>query len=167
LNFAAVTRPGSGGKSARRVSFPENCWPGTTVDLQARVRAAEDAFAKVKSKVRWLSCEPLLEPLRFKNLGRFNWIVIGGASRSSKTPVWRPPYVWVRDLERQADAVGMPVYMKTNLFGHENKGEYHGNARRLELPWSAPVKLDPMEAPAEFHYLKKAATASPAVPPRA
>ena len=38
---------------------------GTTVDAQARVANAERAFAKVEAKVKWLSCEPLLEPLRF------------------------------------------------------------------------------------------------------
>jgi protein gp37 len=151
-NFLTLTKfP----KRMAEFDIPENCWPGTTVDLQARVRAAEDAFAKVKSKVRWLSCEPLLEPLRFRHLDRFNWIVIGGASRSSQTPIWRPPYVWVRDLEQQADDVVMPVYMKTNLFGHEDKGGYRGNARRLELPWDAPVTLDPMQAPPEFRYRGK------------
>ena len=66
--------------------YPKNAWLGTTVDLQARVAAAEKAFANVQAPVRWLSIEPFLEPLRFKHLDRFHWMVIGGASSSSKTP---------------------------------------------------------------------------------
>ena len=39
--------------------YPTNAWLGTSVDLQARVKNAEQAMAKVKAKVRWLSLEPL------------------------------------------------------------------------------------------------------------
>ena len=69
-------------------------------DLQARVAAAEAGFYNIGGEIKWLSYEPMLEPLRFKNLDRFNCIVIGGASRSSKTPVCCPPYSWVGDLEK-------------------------------------------------------------------
>jgi len=55
---------------------------GTSIDLQARVLNAERAFEKVKAKIRWLSVEPMIEPLTFSNLALFDWIVIGGASPS-------------------------------------------------------------------------------------
>ena len=104
---------------------PENVWMGATVNLQ--VRATGEAFADVKSKVRWLSCEPLIEPLRFQHLDRFNWIVIGRASKTSRTPKWAPPFTWIDDLVRQPRDAGMNVYFKSNLFD--------GNARILELPF--------------------------------
>ena len=151
-NFLCLTKfP----KRMAEFDIPPNAWMGTTVDLQARVANAEAAFANVGAKVKWLSCEPLLEPLQFSHLDRFDWIVIGGASRSTRTPVWRPPYAWVRDLENQADEAGLKVYMKTNLFGADTKDGYVGNARRLELPFDAPIAQDPGVAPAEFHYLNK------------
>ena len=71
--------------------FPDNAWVGTTVDAQARVANAEKAFAAVEAPVKWLSCEPLLEPLRFSRLDLFDWVVIGGASASTQTPELRPP----------------------------------------------------------------------------
>jgi protein gp37 len=152
-NFLCLTKfP----KRMAEFEIPVNAWMGTTVDLQARVANAEAAFVNIGAKVKWLSCEPLLEPLKFKHLERFDWIVIGGATRSTKTPTWRPPYAWVRDLERQADEAGLKVYMKTNLFGFDGKDGYVGNARRLELPFDAPIASDPTEAPTEFHYLGKA-----------
>jgi protein gp37/ParB-like chromosome segregation protein Spo0J len=125
-------------------SFPDNAWVGTTVDAQARVRNAEEAFAHVSAKVRWLSLEPLLEPLQFQHLERFDWLVLGGASASTETPEWHPPLEWVTDIERQAAAVGARVYHKTNLY--QRRRDYPGS----ELP-------PPIDVPSAFHmgYLQR------------
>ena len=64
--------------------------------------AAGGRMASDKSKVRWLSCEALIESLRFQHLDRFNWIVIGGASKTSRTPKWAPPFTWIDDLVQAA-----------------------------------------------------------------
>ena len=128
-NFLCLTKfP----KRIAEFEIPPNAWIGTTVDLQARVAAAEAGFEGVEAGVKWLSCEPLLEPLRFKHLDRFDWIVIGGASASTETPEWRPPFEWVADLVRQARDAGVKVYFKTNL------GIEH---RILELPFDAPIPV--------------------------
>jgi protein gp37 len=146
-NFLCLTKfP----KRMAEFDIPPNAWMGTTVDLQARVAAAEAGFAKISATVKWLSCEPMLEPLRFKHLDRFDWIVIGGASRTAATPIWRPPFVWVVDLVQQARAAGVKVYFKTNLL----------HSRILELPFDAPIVADPLEAPAVFHYLGGKAAAA-------
>jgi protein gp37 len=114
--------------------FPDNAWVGTTVDAQARVKNAERAFEKVNAKVKWLSCEPLLEPLKFSRLDLFQWVVIGGSSRSTQTPEWRPPRSWVEALERQARDAGCKVYEKTNLL--ERLREYPGQPEpeRISVP---------------------------------
>jgi protein gp37/ParB-like chromosome segregation protein Spo0J len=130
------------------IEVPENAWMGTTVDLQARVANAEKAFAKVQCRVKWLSVEPLIEPLQFSSLEMFDWVVIGGASPSEKTPKWEPPYRWIDSLVRQCDDAKVPIYMKSNL----------GIANRvLELPLGLPLTQDPQQAPESFHYLGKAA----------
>ena len=140
-NFLCLTKfP----KRMAEFDIPPNAWMGTTVDLQARVPAAEAAFANVGAKVKWLSCEPLIEPLRFNHLDRFDWIVIGGASRTSTTPEWKPSLPWIIDLVQQARDAGVKVYFKTNLLG----------SRILELPFDAPIEADPVVAPAIFDYLK-------------
>jgi protein gp37 len=102
-----------------------------------------------QEQVRWLSCEALIEPLRFQHLDRFNWIVIGGASKTSRTPKWAPPFTWIDDLVRQPRVARVKVYFKRNLFD--------GNARILEMPFYAPIEPDPAAAPAILHYLKGAA----------
>lgn len=109
--------------------LPSNAWMGTTVDCQSRVKNAEKAFSKVKGGTKWLSVEPMLTPIKFDRLDLFNWVVIGGASGSAKTPAWVPPFDWVVDLHWQARDAGCVVYHKDNL-------RMNDDAFRLrEFPW--------------------------------
>ena len=112
-NFLTLTKfP----KRAAELVYPENVWIGTSVDLQARVKAAEDAFSRIECGVRWLSIEPMIEPLTFSRPELFDWVVIGGASRSSATPEWTPPFSWiVRVASQFLDAnPDVKIYLKTN-----------------------------------------------------
>ena len=138
-----------------KFDLPPNGWFGTTVDWQVRVPNAEDAFAKLRERypdlIFFLSIEPMFEQLKFTQLNLFNFIIIGGAARSMRTPEWRPPHRWIMDLIEQADRAStsshrIGVFEKTNL---------HGN-RILELPFDAPIKHEyPQVAPDVFHYLRK------------
>lgn len=100
--------------------YPPNTWIGTTVDTQYAVERAEKAFRKVRASgykgVAWLSCEPMMERLTFSSLDMFDWVVVGGASKSTQTPEFRPPFEWIVHLWTQAKALDLPVYMKTNLW---------------------------------------------------
>jgi protein gp37/ParB-like chromosome segregation protein Spo0J len=126
-------------------TYPKNAWLGTSVDCQARVKNAERSFAKVQGGVKWLSIEPMLEPLKFDSLAMFDWVVIGGASKSTETPEWIPPRRWVMDLERQAVDAGCMIYEKTNL-GFQNSPsrlrEYPG-WERPEAPLPSSLKYLP------------------------
>lgn len=133
-------------KRMAEFEIPNNVWMGTTVDCQVRVAAAEEAFGRVSARVRWLSVEPMLEPLKFKHLDRFNLIVIGGASRSSKTPRWIPPYEWLADLMRQANDAGCAVYLKSNLY-------------LKEVPFGPRYRFTD-QLPEVFDYLGKRSEAS-------
>lgn len=140
----------------KEVQIPDNAWMGTTVDMQARVGNAEKAFADVGGKVKWLSVEPMIEPLRFNRLDLFDWVVIGGASSSANTPPWRPPFTWIYDLVTQCREAGCKIYMKTNLMGDgkEIRGSYQANARIIELPFDSPLILDSQSsAPHSMRYL--------------
>jgi protein gp37 len=97
------------------IDWPVNAWVGTTVDVQARVNAAQEAFKKVKAKVRFISCEPLQERLVFTDLSMFDWIIIGGRSRSTKLPEFQPKWEWVENIVTQARKDGLKIYFKPNL----------------------------------------------------
>jgi protein gp37 len=95
------------------IDWPDNAWVGTTVDCQRRVEAAEEAFALIKAKVKFLSCEPLLEEVVFKNLKGFDWLIIGPkrVGSSHEQPEWE----LVESLLNQARVAGLQVYFKPHL----------------------------------------------------
>lgn len=82
----------------------------------------------------------ILEPLRFADLGAFDWVVLGGASRSTQTPEWHPPRAWVNAIEEEARRLGVRVYEKTNLLSRIR--EYPG----VDL-------VEPLQAPEALRYL--------------
>jgi protein gp37 len=79
--------------------FPPNSWIGTTVDRQWAVDRAEKAFRKIRAGgyqgIAWLSCEPMMERLQFSSLEMFDWVIMGGSSKSTQTPEFRPPFEWI------------------------------------------------------------------------
>lgn len=108
------------------IDFPNNSWVGTTVDRQERVQSAIDAFRQLQDLecVKFLSCEPMLEPLNFgRDISLWDWIIIGGQSSSSGAPANQPEWEWVEHLLKQArdphrDGSGyfeLSVYFKPNL----------------------------------------------------
>lgn len=100
------------------IEWPVNAIVGTTVDKQERVGPAIKAFADMKYKPLgiFLSCEPLLERLDFYgNIELFDWVIIGGLSKSSGGPAWQPPFEWVESLHNQARKAGCNVFWKDNL----------------------------------------------------
>ena len=96
-------------------------WAGVSVDTQKRVRLAEQHMAELPAAVRWVSLEPLEEPVVFDDLSWCDWIVIGSrtATRQPTGPVeaFAPPFEWVVDLVAQAADADVPVYLKPNLLG--------------------------------------------------
>ncbi|WP_331764869.1 DUF5131 family protein [Streptomyces sp. NBC_01238] len=102
------------------LEMPPGAWVGTSVDEQKRVRIAEDAFRKIEGgAVKWLSLEPLLEPLEFTDLSMFDWVVIGAQTQthqpSGTVPAFAPPFEWVARIVLQAREAGCKVHLKPNL----------------------------------------------------
>lgn len=104
------------------VEIPPGAWVGTSVDTQRRVAIAEETFGKIEgAKVKWLSLEPLLEPLAFRDLSVFDWVVIGAQTETRQpegvSSAFAPPFEWVADLVVQAREAGCDIHLKPNLLG--------------------------------------------------
>lgn len=102
------------------LDMPAGTWLGTSVDEQKRVRIAEDAFRQVNDvKVKWLSLEPLKEPLEFSDLSMFDWVVIGAQTETRQpdgtVEAFAPPFEWVARIYSQAVEAGCKVHLKPNL----------------------------------------------------
>lgn len=109
----------------REFTFSKNAWIGTTVDRQERVEQAENIFSQIQAGVKFVSCEPLWERLTFTQLHLFDWVIIGGASRSTQSKKFQPPREWVTHLETQAYKAKCKIYEKANLL--KRIKEYPGN----------------------------------------
>lgn len=100
------------------VDFPGNCWIGATADTQERADAAVSVFAELNrlknTNVKFISCEPLLEPISISFSG-IDWLIIGGRSASSKMPEFQPGMKWVEDLHYSAREANCRIYWKPNL----------------------------------------------------
>lgn len=102
------------------LDMPPGAWIGTSVDEQKRVRIAEDAFRQIDGgMVKWLSLEPLREPLEFTDLSMFDWVVIGGQTETlqptGRVEARQPEFDWVHRIYAQAREAGCRVHMKPNL----------------------------------------------------
>lgn len=102
------------------LDLPATAWIGTSVDEQKRVRIAERAFEKVSNvKVKWLSLEPLREPLEFTDLSMFDWVVIGAQTSTRQpdgfVPAFAPEFEWVARIVLQAREAGCKIHLKPNL----------------------------------------------------
>ncbi|ATL31254.1 DUF5131 family protein [Streptomyces formicae] len=136
-----------------KVDLPPTAWVGTSIDEQKRVRIAEDAFREIDGvKVKWLSIEPLREPLKFDDLSMFDWVVIGAQTETTQgagedcrlVPSFSPPFEWVVDLVAQARESGCRVHLKPNLVNGK-PGMKLPNEYPIEDPEAAisPVAQEP------------------------
>jgi len=93
--------------------FPENLWVGVSVTCQEDVsRIFHLRMQSVKVKV--VSFEPLLGPIKAK-LRNVDWIIIGGQTRPTRIS----EKCWVQSLVDQARELGIPVFLKDNLYWPE------------------------------------------------
>ena len=101
---------------------PENVWIGTTVEDQARADERIPALLAIPAKVRFLSCEPLLEPVDLERAHRtkvklpnwpaptrVDWVITGGESGQRCRHFSAD---WARDLRDQCATAGVAFFMK-------------------------------------------------------
>lgn len=112
---------------AEPYAMPSNVWIGTTVENQEEADRRIPELLKIPAKVRFLSCEPLLESIDLHavtmadgdNLDRelmhlgygtaIDWVIAGGESGGSARPS-HPD--WFRSLRDQCKSAVVPFFMK-------------------------------------------------------
>lgn len=100
-----------------------NIWMGTTLETQWYSDRLWH-LSLVPSKVRWLSCEPLLGPLTLRPIDdAFHWVIVGGESGKDCRPMKE---LWARDILKQCRGEGIPFFMK-QMGGYPNKRDKMSN----------------------------------------
>jgi len=99
---------------APRLPWPANVWMGVSVGVQ-EAAGRVDRLRAVPARVRFLSCEPLLEPLDLDLTG-IHWVITGGESGRHCRP-FDP--AWAADIRDRCGAAGVAFFHKQN--GGRNK----------------------------------------------
>jgi protein gp37 len=92
---------------APHLPWPDNVWMGVSVENQTWAHRIDD-LRKVPAKVRFLSCEPLLGPLRL-DLRGIDWVIVGGESGARARQV--DPQ-WVKQIREQCEGAGVAFFFK-------------------------------------------------------
>lgn len=117
----------------------QNAWMGTTCENQVRADERIPTLLEIPSVIRWVSCEPLLGPIKLEipwpndpiipfdrrnalhEIGdpevfkpkycrsKINWVVIGPETGPGRREC---DPEWIRDLVRQCEAAGVPYFVK-------------------------------------------------------
>ena len=106
--FQVLTkRPERVAAMAHRLNWTPNIWMGTSVE-NMRVIERVAHLRQVPARVRFLSCEPLLGPLKL-NLDGIHWVIVGGESGPGARPM---DGRWVREIRDQCIEAGVSFFFK-------------------------------------------------------
>lgn len=97
------------------LQWPENVWMGVSVENSKHVARIDD-LRRTDAKLRFLSLEPLLGPLRGLNLQGIDWIIVGGESGPGARPVQES---WILEIRDQCQEAGVAFFFKQ--WGGQNK----------------------------------------------
>jgi protein gp37 len=109
--------------------WPHNVWMGTSVENQ-RFTTRIDDLRTTGAAVKFLSCEPLLGPLKLKLRG-IDWVIVGGESGHGARPMRAD---WARAVRDQCVAAGVPFFFK-QWGAHDDTGvrkSKHATGRELD-----------------------------------
>lgn len=88
---------------------PSNVWLGVSVENRRHGVPRIDALRNIPAKIRFLSCEPLLEDLGNLDLSGIHWVIVGGESGPKARPM-SPE--WARAIRRQCESQGATFFFK-------------------------------------------------------
>ncbi|MEO5996348.1 MAG: phage Gp37/Gp68 family protein [Chitinophagaceae bacterium] len=102
-------------KYNKQLKWGHNIWMGVSVEDQ-KVKARINDLRKTDSRVKFLSCEPLIGPLPNLNLGEIDWVIVGGESGRKPRPMKEE---WALDILDQCKDADVKFFFKQ--WGGTNK----------------------------------------------
>jgi protein gp37 len=97
------------GEYFARRAVPDNVWLGVSVENQRHGVPRIDVLRTIPAKIRFLSCEPLLEDLGALDLSGIHWVIVGGESGPKARPM-RPD--WARAIRIQCESQDATFFFK-------------------------------------------------------
>jgi len=110
----------------KHLDWTDNIWMGVSVEDTATLWRADDLIQWIPAKVKFISIEPLLEPIASirpnrlgRILGKLDWVIVGGESGPRARPMQKK---WATDIYKICKEVNTPFFFK-QMGGRKNKGE--------------------------------------------
>jgi protein gp37 len=120
---------------SHKLKWTSNIWMGVTVeDFNAKIRI--DYLRQTDAAIKFLSCEPLISDLGKLDLGRINWVIVGGESGPKSRPIKED---WVLDIYSQCKTDDIPFFFKQ--WGGVNKKKA-GKALKGEIYHEMPEIIE-------------------------
>jgi protein gp37 len=118
----------------RVINWPANAIVGVTVEHRD-TRGRIEALRSTNALCKFISFEPLIEPVGNVDLRGIDWVIVGGESGPGARPMEE---AWVLEIKRQAEALGIPFFFKQwGGFFKKRRGrllegrEWNGRPREL------------------------------------
>lgn len=89
--------------------IPDNAWLGVSVENGEHGLPRIEWLRNLKSPIKFVSMEPLLEDLGKVDLSQIDWVIIGGESGQKARPM---KMEWVLNLKTQSDIYGSQFFFK-------------------------------------------------------
>lgn len=90
------------------LDWPANIWMGVSVESEKYVSRI-DNLRRTDAKIKFLSLEPLLGPLRNLDLTNIDWAIVGGESGFGARPMLVD---WVTDIKQQCVNANVAFFFK-------------------------------------------------------
>lgn len=87
---------------------PSHMWFGVSVESEA-VTGKISHLQRANAGVRFLSIEPLINPVGRLDLSGIHWVIVGGESGPRSRPIQKD---WVVDIRNQCTAAGVAFFFK-------------------------------------------------------
>jgi len=81
---------------APELNWTDNIWMGVTVESQAQKHRISD-LTKIPAKIKYLSVEPMITPIKPIPLKGINWVIVGGESGPGSRPIKEDWITYIRD----------------------------------------------------------------------
>ena len=126
--------------------WPDHVWLGTSVGIQQAAEKRISYLLEVPARLRFLSCEPLVEQVTltdFLATGGISWLICGGYSGSEDRPM---ELAWARDLRDECAAYGVAFFMKQlgTVYAREHGLRHWKGENVREFPADLQVQVFPM-----------------------
>lgn len=90
------------------LNWTPNIWMGVSVEDEQVTHRIDD-LKSVPAYIRFLSCEPLIGPLKQLNLEGIHWVIVGGESGPRARPMNSD---WVREIRDQCHLQNVAFFFK-------------------------------------------------------